>query len=81
MCFAHTKAKKGKKIMQGLDLLLGKKPKLIKKYTRRREDKSDINSYLDVIGDAITYSTILETSSPVYKLDYLDDVMELKMEM
>lgn len=67
--------------MQSLDLLLGKKPKLIKKHIRRQEDKNVINSYSDIIGDAIAYSPISETSFQIYKLDYLDNVMEMKMEM
>lgn len=67
--------------MQSLDLLLAKEPKMIKKYVGRQEDKNEINSYSDIIGDAIAYPPMSETSFQIYKLDYLDDVMELKMEM
>ena len=67
--------------MQGLESSLRKKPELIKDNVRRQENKEEINSYSDMIGDAIAYAPISETNSKIYKLDYLDDVEELRMKM
>ena len=66
---------KGDGSMQDLDLLLGKRPKPVKPYTRLRVNEVEPSS---LVEQAIHYPS---SGGSIYKLDYLENVMDLRMEM
>ena len=65
------------KIMQNLQLLLGKEKEYIQYTTRRHENEEELNSYSNLVGDAIAYSSDAKAEPRIYKLDYQDDIEEM----
>lgn len=63
--------------MQNLQLLLGKEREYIQYNARRHESEEELNSYSDLVGDAIAYSADSKAEARIYKLDYQDDIEEM----
>lgn len=63
--------------MQNLQLLLGKEREYIQYNSRRQENEEELNSYSDLIGDVIAYSSDSKAEPRIYKLDYQDDIEDM----
>lgn len=63
--------------MQNLQLLLGKENRCVQYNTRRHENGEELNSYSDLLGDAIAYASGSKAEPGIRKLDYQDEIEQM----